>query len=139
MARRIVRAKDVPTFKIVLPRAEDEAEDTWVECRTMLRTVERDRLNSNLVATDINEETEEMRPRIDTSRANTMRLLAYLVDWGGPGFTDEAGKREPINEENVGSLDEETSTYILRMIRVRNPRPVAPKGPALAETSATNS
>jgi hypothetical protein len=76
---------------------------------------------------------------IDTSRANTLRLLAYLVEWGGPGFTDDNGKVEPINEENVGGLDEETSTYILRKIRIRNPRVIPPKDPAAGETPGTNS
>lgn len=131
--KRIVKSKDVPTFRIDLPESED-----WVEAKTMLRLAERDRMNAGLVKTEINEETDEATPAIDTSRANVLRLMAYLVDWGGPGFMDDNGKVEPITEENVGGLDEETSTYILRKIRIRNPRIVPPKDRAAGETPGTN-
>lgn len=133
---RIKKDGDVPTFRIDLIPTDENPGPDWVDAKTALRTIERDQMNAGLVKTDFNPDTEEATPRIDTSRSNTLRLLAYIVDWGGPGFTED-GKLQPINETTIGNLDEDTSAYILRMIKLRNPRPVPPKGPANAVTPDT--
>jgi hypothetical protein len=135
MSRITRNAKDIPTFRIELPPTQDNPGPDWVVAKVALRIGDRDQVNANIVVQD--EETG--LARVDTSRVNANNLLASIVEWGGPGFTSPAGSIEPIDFATVAGLDENTAAYILKAIKTRNQRPVAPKDPANEATTVTSS
>lgn len=53
---------------------------------------------------------------LDPQKVGLTKIVAYLVGWGGPGFTDGDGKPVGLSEGNIDLLDRDVYEAIVKAI-----------------------
>lgn len=96
------------TLKPLVVDGVEQAPD-WIDVKKELNAGEQRRVFGKLV--------KEMRagekPLMDAEMVGLTKITEYLVDWS---LTDASGKKVPVSEGAVNSLDGDTYTEIVKLI-----------------------
>lgn len=119
--------------KPVVVRRELDADGNWIELKERLTYEEFNRMaSSGLIGVKGQPDVDGMAPtrsvEIDMAQFNIAKILMWVVDWGGPGFTSEDDRPVGYTPSAVRALDPTVGDLIISAIDAHQVEMASGKG-----------
>ena len=93
-------------------------DDDWIEVKRRLTAGEERRVFARVIKTMHAGE----RAELDPEQVGVTRIAEYVVEWGGPGFSDGTGRAVPYSTAALDHLDPDVYRAIERAVEAHEAR-----------------